>query len=52
MAARLLLQSDATVLSVATEVGFDNLSYFNRVFKRQYHTTPSEFRRGNETETR
>jgi AraC-like DNA-binding protein len=46
MAARLLLQSDDTVLSIATEVGFDNLSYFNRVFKKQYHTTPSEFRRG------
>jgi AraC-like DNA-binding protein len=46
MAARLLLQSDDTVLSIATEVGFDNLSYFNRVFKKQYHTTPSEFRKG------
>jgi AraC-like DNA-binding protein len=52
MAARLLLQSDATVLSIATEVGFDNLSYFNRVFKRQFHATPSDFRRGNEQETR
>lgn len=45
MAARLLLQSDATILSIATEVGFDNLSYFNRVFKKQFHTTPSEFRK-------
>lgn len=45
MAARLLLQSDDTVLSIASEVGFDNLSYFNRAFKRQYGMTPSGYRR-------
>lgn len=44
MAARLLLQSDDTVLSVASEVGFDNLSYFNRAFKKQYGMTPSGYR--------
>lgn len=45
IAARLLLQSDATILSVATDVGFDNLSYFNRAFKKQYGKTPSAYRR-------
>lgn len=44
MAARLLLQSDDTVLTIASEVGFDNLSYFNRAFKKQYGTTPSAYR--------
>ena len=44
MAARLLLQSDDTVLSIASEVGFDNLSYFNRAFKKQYGMTPSTYR--------
>ena len=44
MAARLLLQSDDSILSIATEVGFDNLSYFNRAFKKQYGMTPSAYR--------
>ena len=44
MAARLLLVSDDTVLSIAEEVGFDNLSYFNRAFKKKYGVTPREYR--------
>lgn len=44
MAARLLLQSDDTILSIATDVGFENLSYFNRAFKKQYGMTPSSYR--------
>lgn len=44
MAARLLLQSDDTILSIATDIGFDNLSYFNRAFKKQYGMTPSAYR--------
>ena len=47
MAGRLLLQSDDTILSIATEVGFDNLSYFNRAFKKQYGMTPSAYRAEN-----
>jgi len=45
MASRLLLVSDATILSVAEEVGFDNLSYFNRAFKKHYGVTPSQYRK-------
>ena len=45
MAARLLVASDATILSIAEEVGFDNLSYFNRAFKKHYGVTPSQYRR-------
>lgn len=48
MAGRLLLQSDDTILSIASEVGFDNLSYFNRAFKRQYGMTPSAYRSAGE----
>ncbi|MDD7176909.1 MAG: AraC family transcriptional regulator [Lachnospiraceae bacterium] len=47
MAGRLLLQSDDTILSIATEVGFDNLSYFNRAFKKQFGMTPSAYRQAN-----
>lgn len=46
MAARLLLSSCASVLMVAQETGFDNLSYFNRSFKAMYGVTPRQFRRG------
>ncbi len=46
MAARLLLASDATVLSVADEVGFENLSHFNRSFKKKFGKTPRDFRQG------
>ena len=44
MAARLLLVSDETILSISEEVGFDNLSYFNRAFKKKYGVTPREYR--------
>ena len=45
MAARLLLVSESSILSIAEEVGFDNLSYFNRVFKARYGVTPSKYRK-------
>ncbi|MCM1283824.1 MAG: AraC family transcriptional regulator [Muribaculaceae bacterium] len=45
MASRLLTASDSAILDIAAEVGFDNLSYFNRAFKAKYNMTPSQFRR-------
>ena len=45
MAARLLLASDASILTISEEVGYDNLSYFNRTFKRKYGMTPSSYRK-------
>ena len=45
MAARLLLVSDENILSIAEEVGFDNLSYFNRAFKKKYGVTPRDYRK-------
>lgn len=45
MASRLLLSSDSSILDIASEVGFDNLSYFNRLFKKRFGTTPSNYRK-------
>ena len=47
MASRLLVASDSAILDIAAEVGFENLSYFNRAFKQKYQMTPSAFRREN-----
>lgn len=44
-AARLeLMHSDATILRIALEHGFPNLSSFARVFKEQYKMNPSQYR--------
>lgn len=45
IAARLLVSSDDSILTIASLSGFDNLSYFNRLFKRKYHTTPGLYRK-------
>ena len=44
MAKRLLKSSDASVLEIAEQSGFDNLSYFNRIFKRKYGMPPGKWR--------
>ena len=41
----ILAEGDRTVLDVATEVGFDSLSGFNRAFLRLCGETPSAYRR-------
>lgn len=45
MASRLLHRSDLTVQAIAASVGFDNLSYFNRSFKKKFGVTPGNFRK-------
>jgi AraC-like DNA-binding protein len=36
---------DWTIGAIAFEVGFSNLSYFNRAFRRRFGMTPSDARR-------
>lgn len=43
--AKLLLETDRTVLDIATQCGFANLSNFNRQFRELKSQTPREFRR-------
>lgn len=41
----LLVNSIKPILEISTEVGFNNLSNFNRQFKRYYQITPSQYRK-------
>lgn len=46
-ALRLLRESDDSIASIAYTCGFENLSNFNRLFKKMNNMTPREFRRLN-----
>ncbi|WP_410513598.1 AraC family transcriptional regulator [Paenibacillus sp. BR2-3] len=45
-AADLLQQSERKISDIALEVGFDNASYFIKVFRKAMKCSPSEFRKG------
>lgn len=45
MAARRLLESDDTIQSISEAVGFNDHSYFGRIFQKHMHCTPTEFRK-------
>lgn len=47
-AAELLCQKDDTILTIAEQVGFENLSNFNRQFKARYGLTPKQYRKNSE----
>ncbi len=46
-ARRMLLSEEDSILNIALSCGFENISYFDRVFKRTYHMTPNQFRKSN-----
>ena len=43
------LQSHRGISTIAFELGFNDLSYFNRAFRRRYGATPSDVRNGART---
>lgn len=45
IAAEMLSDTDKRIENIGYEVGFNNKSYFYRVFKRYYGVTPEEYRR-------
>ncbi len=46
LARELLEETDSPVHDIALKVGYDNYSYFTRLFKKSYGITPVEFRAG------
>jgi Transcriptional regulator containing an amidase domain and an AraC-type DNA-binding HTH domain len=44
-AAGLLRESSLPVTDIALRCGFDSVNYFSRLFRNQYNTAPSEFRK-------
>ena len=47
LAAKLLQTTDDNILEISHQTGFENLSYFNRLFKRKYNRTPTTYREQN-----
>ncbi|TPE43460.1 AraC family transcriptional regulator [Pontibacter mangrovi] len=43
-ASRMLIDTTETISEISFKCGFNNLSYFNRIFKRKNGCTPKEFR--------
>ena len=41
---RLLLDSDLSISEIAYNTGYSNISHFNRIFKKEFEMSPSEFR--------
>ena len=46
-AAALMCDTDLAITDIIAAVGYENSSYFHRVFKEQYHMTPRAFRMEN-----
>ncbi len=44
VASKLLDTTDKSIMDVSFEVGFNNVSYFNKLFKTKFKLTPREFR--------
>ena len=42
-AVELFKEGNTSILDISLSVGFHNLSYFHRAFKKKYHMTPLTF---------
>ena len=45
IASAMLKERAASVMEIALDTGFNNISYFNKVFKSKFHMTPSQYRK-------
>ncbi len=44
-AKKLLVTTSHSIIEISAEIGFKNVTYFNKVFKAKYHTTPTDYRK-------
>lgn len=44
-AAKLLISSETRIIDVAMQCGFNNVTYFNRIFRKCYQVSPGEYRK-------
>ena len=47
VATQLLQTENVSILEISQQAGFENVSYFNRLFKRKYNMTPTVYRKKN-----
>jgi AraC family transcriptional regulator, dual regulator of chb operon len=47
-AANMLIHSDTSILDIALDAGFNNLSHFYHLFNKQFHESPLRFRKFNQ----
>ncbi len=47
LAAYLLSHTELPVTDISADVGYNNFSYFYKIFKKEYGVTPKEYRKGN-----
>lgn len=40
-----LLESDKKLCDIASSVGYTDVNYYSKLFKKYYHVTPSEYRK-------
>lgn len=45
MAQKMLQNSDSPIIDIASKVGYNNVSYFNRIFKDEFGVSPSGYRK-------
>ena len=48
---RLLLETDDSITSIAEQLGYENITYFERVFKKYRNMTPLKYRNYYRSET-
>lgn len=45
IATNLLETTDMSIMEIAVKVGVNNISYFNKIFKKKFNLTPKEYRK-------
>lgn len=43
-AAKMLIESNSTIIEICTDTGFNNPQVFNKAFKKKFNSTPSKYR--------